>query len=182
MGLMIVAGLVIVGVGALLAFLASLRVGRGQFAGSGADIGRALVRALRVGTLLLVLYVVALWASGSLNGGIAVNHVFGRMYAERPVLPFEWGSPNVYARAGQKLVLSYDMTCNRGALELRLWRSKPLIGVLGPFGGDPIWSGSIEQTEVGKIEIPIDRDGYYLFSSFPWYHFAGRYWLRWHVE
>jgi hypothetical protein len=71
MGLMIEAGLIIVGVGALLTFLASLRVGRGQFAGSGADVGRALVRALRVGTLLLVLYVVALWASGSLNGGIA---------------------------------------------------------------------------------------------------------------
>src|SRR3989442_5061435 len=182
MRLMIIVGVALLAVGAGLSLFAGRKSHIRGIAFGGESAGRLLRRAVLRGAVLLAPYWLVLWATGSLNGGSASSRVYGNASVQTEFLPVTWGSRRVHARPGQKVVVSYQATIERGELDLRLWPSKPWIGNLGPFGGEPIWKGTLERSGKDRLEIPIGREGYYLFNWWPWYRFVGSYRLSWRVE
>ncbi|HEY3186342.1 MAG TPA: hypothetical protein VGJ70_02630, partial [Solirubrobacteraceae bacterium] len=112
-------------------------------------------RRARVWTAMLVLlYVLALWASGSLERGAAMSRVFGNYWVRSEPLPVTWGTRTVHARAGQHLVITYHVFVDRGQVNLRVFPAT-FLGRFAPFSGTTVWTGSLEQTGDGTLRIPI---------------------------
>src|SRR5207247_1296068 len=161
MSLMILTGFLAMAAGAAISAVWSLRGRLRELSTTGVDLVRLLRSIIVGGLVVLPLYVGALFGTGSLNSGVASNRVFGDWYVRTEVLPFTWGTRNIYARAGQTIVLEYAMTRELGELDVRVWPSKPIIGSLGPFDSHPVWSGSLERSGTGTIKVQAAKDGYY---------------------
>ena len=100
MRLMIAVGLLVFGCGAAISLALDVKRARASEIAR-LDLMAALRRAILCGAALLPGYGIALWATGSLDGGVTTTRVIGNWYVRQELFPFTWGSQNVRASAGQ---------------------------------------------------------------------------------
>lgn len=78
-----------------------------------------------------------------------------------------------FARAGQELVLEYEIEVRAGSIGLGLYRT--------PFYTDPLWEASLSGSRAELVRVLIYKTGFYEVSMQRHDH-AGSYLLGWQLE